>query len=582
MTNKRVPIALRRAGVVSTLLVSAAMLLAQQQPPPVEAQAPAPLLTPDQLDTLVAPIALYPDALLSQILVASTYPLEIVEAGQWLNENRGLRGQQLLDAARQQNWDPSIQALVVFPDVIARLNADIRWTTDVGNAFLAQQADVMAAVQRLRAQAMAAGQLSSNAQETVTTDYQDGQEAIDIAPVNPEVVYVPYYNPVYIWGPPAWGYYPDWDDFGIGIGFGPGIYIGSYFGGIGWGGWGWGCNWFHGFIFNRPSFFSHCGFHGFAGGRAWGGNTIWSHNAYHRLGVAYPNRGLTARYGGLSASRRAWSNIRVGTQPVRASRQNFTARASTAQSRFRPNTTIGGRNSYARGSSYARNSGAAQTGGWRHFNGAPSTAYRASPGFGARSSYAAGSSYARNSGASRYSPSLPGNYSARSFRSSPSYSRSYSAPSYHSSPSFGRNYSAPVYRSSPSYSRGYSAPSYHASPSYGRNYGAPVYRSSPSYSRGYSAPSYHASPSLGRNYGAPVYRSSPSYSRGYSAPSYHASPSYGRSLGGGYSAPRSFGSHFGGGGGFHGGGFHGGGSFHGGGGGSFHGGGSSFHGGRHR
>ena len=107
-------------------------LVAQEQ------SAPSPLqpLSPDQLDNLVAPIALYPDALLSQVLVASTYPLELVEAGQWLQQNQNLQGPQLVDAARQQNWDPSIQALVVFPDVIDRLNSDIRWTTDLGNAFL--------------------------------------------------------------------------------------------------------------------------------------------------------------------------------------------------------------------------------------------------------------------------------------------------------------------------------------------------------------------------------------------------------------------------------------------------------------
>jgi hypothetical protein len=108
-------------------------------------------MSPDQLDNLVAPVALYPDALLSEVLVAATYPLEIVEAAQWLQQNRNLQGSQLVEAARQQNWDASIQALVVFPDVLNRLNSNIRWTTDLGNAFLAQQADVMNAVQGMRA-----------------------------------------------------------------------------------------------------------------------------------------------------------------------------------------------------------------------------------------------------------------------------------------------------------------------------------------------------------------------------------------------------------------------------------------------
>ena len=132
-----------------SLILTCAVLLAQdppaQQPPP----PPAPVLTPDQLDTLVAPVALYPDPLLSQVLAASTYPLEVVEANQWLLQNKNLKGQPLLDAARQQNWDASVQALVALPDVLTRLNQDVRWTTDLGNAFLAQQADVMAAVQRM-------------------------------------------------------------------------------------------------------------------------------------------------------------------------------------------------------------------------------------------------------------------------------------------------------------------------------------------------------------------------------------------------------------------------------------------------
>ncbi|MGB6945163.1 MAG: DUF3300 domain-containing protein, partial [Bryobacteraceae bacterium] len=175
------------------ILYSGGAPLAAQQPPPQAAPPPLQPLSPDQLDNLVAPIALYPDGLLSQVLVASTYPLELVEAGQWLQQNPNLQGAQLVEAARQQNWDPSIQALVVFPDVIDRLTSNIRWTTDLGNAFLAQQADVMNAVQRLRAEARANGRLASNTEETVATDTEGGQTAIDIQPTNPNVVYVPDY-----------------------------------------------------------------------------------------------------------------------------------------------------------------------------------------------------------------------------------------------------------------------------------------------------------------------------------------------------------------------------------------------------
>ena len=165
-----------------------------------DTQQAALLLSPDQLDNLVAPVALYPDPLLSQVLAASTYPLEIVEAQQWLGQNSNLQGAQLMDAARQQNWDPSVQALVAFPDAFRLLANDIRWTTDLGNAFLAQQADVMSAVQRMRARARANGRLTTTPQQVVTMDTQDGQNAIEIQPADPQVIYVPIYSPSYVWG----------------------------------------------------------------------------------------------------------------------------------------------------------------------------------------------------------------------------------------------------------------------------------------------------------------------------------------------------------------------------------------------
>src|SRR5579863_1591820 len=198
MTNRSL-VSRRVLSIVCGLVLTGTFLAAQQPAPPAQVQAPAQAVPPDQLDNLVAPVALYPDSLLSQVLVAATYPLEIVEAAQWLQQNRNLRGPELVEAARQQNWDASIQALVVFPDVLTRLNSDIRWTTDLGNAFLGQQADVMNAVQRLRAQASQAGRLQSNSQVNVTTQTQGGQPAIEIQPTDPQVVYVPVYNPAYFW-----------------------------------------------------------------------------------------------------------------------------------------------------------------------------------------------------------------------------------------------------------------------------------------------------------------------------------------------------------------------------------------------
>jgi hypothetical protein len=302
----------------------ASVLVAQQpveQPPPPPggpppvgvSQAPgtpAPTeerLSEPRLEDLVAPIALYPDNLLSQILVASTYPLEVVEAEQWLQQNRNLAGQKLINAAQKQNWDPSVQALVAFPDVLARLNQDIRWTTDLGNAFLAQQPDVMAAVQQLRARAQANGKLQSGPQENVTTQTENGQSAIQIMPPDPGTVYVPNYNPEWVWGPPVYGYYPPlfYPPVDVGFSFYPGIDLGFYFGG-GWGlwggfGWGWGPNWFGGGIFLNTGFFHRYGFRDFH--PAFRGSNVWAHDPGHRLGVPYANRTVANRFGGGERAR---------------------------------------------------------------------------------------------------------------------------------------------------------------------------------------------------------------------------------------------------------------------------------------
>jgi hypothetical protein len=297
----------RLAAAVSLPVLLAIALFGQEAPQAADQAAPpAQRLTPDQLQNLVAPIALYPDTLLSEILAASTYPIEVVEAQQWLQQHRNLKGQQLMDAAKQQNWDPSVQALVAFPDVLTRLNQDIRWTTDLGNAFLAQQPDVMNAVQQLRAKAQANGKLRSTPQENVTTETQNGQTAIQILPPDPGVVYVPVYNPEWVWGPPIYGFYPPLFYPGIGVGFSflPGIDLGFYFGG-GWGlwggfGWGWGPDWFGGRILLNDHFFHRYGFRdyhpGFGGG-------VWAHDPGHRLGVPYPNRAVAGRFGGAAGVR---------------------------------------------------------------------------------------------------------------------------------------------------------------------------------------------------------------------------------------------------------------------------------------
>jgi len=400
----------RALGLVCAgILLAAGLPLAAQDAQaatPPEQQS-APLLSPQQLDNLVAPVALYPDSLLSQVMVAATYPLEVEEAAQWLQQNRGLQGQQLVDAARQQNWDASIQALVVFPDVLNRMSSNIQWTTDLGNAFLAQQADVMNAVQRMRARARAAGRLNSNAQQTVTTETQGGNTAIEIVPADPQVVYVPYYNPAYIWGPPVWGYYPPlwYPAIGFGFGFYPGIHIGFFFGGLGWGGWGWFPNWFGFGIFERPFFFAHYGFHGFVGA-GFGHYGVWAHDPAHRLGVAYANRAVAARFSG---------------------------RGSVAASRFSAQRGGAAGNGFANRGQVTRG---AQAGNWSHFS-------QARP----------GTSQGFQHSAPSYQRSTPSYGGSRGFSGgAQSYARS--TPSYHSAPNYGGGGSRVSHSSAPKSSSG--------------------------------------------------------------------------------------------------------------------------------
>jgi hypothetical protein len=286
----------------------------ENQSYPVSAQqlpsqaTPQQLWSAEQLDNIVAPIALYPDPLLSQILVASTYPLEVVEASQWLQRNRNLRGQALLDAAKQQPWDPSIQALVAVPDALAKLNQDIRWTTDLGDAFLAQKTDVMSAVQRMRARAQANGRLSSTPQQVVTTQEEGGQQIVVIQPASPQVIYVPTYDPFYVWGPPVYGYYPPLYYPSFGFGFGIGFDLGFCFGGWGgWGLWGWGPNWFGHTVFVNNLFFDHYGFHhpyGGGHGGGFGGRSSWAHDPGHRMRVPYGNSHVAEQFGGGSIASR--------------------------------------------------------------------------------------------------------------------------------------------------------------------------------------------------------------------------------------------------------------------------------------
>src|SRR5271157_3918900 len=218
----------------------------QTQPPAAPAEQATVKLPADQLDSLVAPIALYPDPLLSQVLVASTYPLEVIQLQQWLAQHKDLKEQALADAVKKQDWDPSIQGLAALPDVVKLLAENIKWTTDLGNAFLAQQNDVMDAVQRMRKKAKDAGTLKSTEQQKVETKVVESKTVIVVQQANPTVVYVPSYNPTVVYGAPVYAYPPiaypppGYYAAGMAISFGVGVAMGAMWGG-GWGynsGWG--------------------------------------------------------------------------------------------------------------------------------------------------------------------------------------------------------------------------------------------------------------------------------------------------------------------------------------------------------
>src|SRR5437867_1805307 len=202
----------------------------------------APKIPNDQLDSLVAPIALYPDPLLSQTLVASTYPLEIIQLQQWMEKNPTLKDKALADAVEKQNWDPSIQAMAAFPDVVKNLGDNITWTSDLGNAFLAQAPEMMDAVQRMRAKAEGKGTLKTSAQQKVETQtVEGGKQVIVVQQANPDVVYVPSYNPTVVYGAPAYPYPPiyypppGYYAAGAAVAFGTSVAPGAaWVGGVGW------------------------------------------------------------------------------------------------------------------------------------------------------------------------------------------------------------------------------------------------------------------------------------------------------------------------------------------------------------
>ena len=266
----------------------------------------------------MAPIALYPDPLLAQILAASTYPLEIVQLHRWVKANPKLTGENLTKAAAKQPWDASVQALVAFPQAIKLLDENIQWTTDLGNAFLEQQGEVMDAVQRMRKKAKDSGKLDSSKEQKVEVKVVESKTIIEIQPSNPQVVYVPSYDPVVVYGAaPVYAYPPIAYPYGAvaataAISFGVGVAMGAFWGGCcGGGGWGWGAGWGGNNITINNNFQNRYGYNNIQGGNRTnigsgnvgsgnrGGNS-WQHNPSHRGAVPYSSSNTAQRFGGAS------------------------------------------------------------------------------------------------------------------------------------------------------------------------------------------------------------------------------------------------------------------------------------------
>jgi len=304
-------------------------------------------LTQEQIDQLVAPIALYPDDLLTQLLMASTYPLEIVQADRWVKANKDLKGDALDKALEAQTWDPSVKALVAFPDTLSMMSEKLDITSKLGDAFIAQQKDVMDAIQRLRNKAQAAGNLQSNQQQTVTVQPAAAgsqTQTIIIQPAQPQTVYVPQYNPTVVYGawpypayPPA-PYYPPGYVAGTAIlSFGVGVAVGAIWSNNSWGH----CNWNSGSVninrntninvnnnnFNNNNINRNN--NNFNGGGGNGGQ--WQHNPQHRQGVPYSNKATANQFGGVSKS------------DASQARNDFRGRESGGQSPFNGGNQAGNR-----------------------------------------------------------------------------------------------------------------------------------------------------------------------------------------------------------------------------------------------
>src|SRR5512134_2906050 len=290
--------------VLAALLVLPGGVLAQESgKAQAQPEAQAKAFSQEQLDQLLAPVALYPDSLLTQLLMASTYPLEVVKANNWVKQNKDLKGDALTKALEKQEWDPSVKSLVNFPQVLQMMSDKLDWTQKLGDAFLAQQKDVLATVQGLRAKAVEAGNLKTTKEQKVVVE-KDPQVII-IQQASPEVVYVPSYNPTVVYGTWAYPAYPPYPVYAYPYGaaafsFAAGVAVGAAWG-YAWGN----CNWGGGDVnvnYNRNTNINQNIDRGkYAqqqpgrGGQS--GSGKWQHDPGHRQGVSYRDSATAKQYG---------------------------------------------------------------------------------------------------------------------------------------------------------------------------------------------------------------------------------------------------------------------------------------------
>lgn len=320
-----------------TLLGMSALLMALMGTRPTRAQTDRKTFSPQELDQILAPIALYSDSLLSQMLMAASYPIEIVEAARWSKANPQVKGEAAIAAVQNQTWDVSVKSLVAFPSALMQLNDHLDWTQKLGDAMISQEQDVADSIQRLRAKAADAGNLKSGQQQTVTTQGLGTDRTIVIEPTNPDVVYVPSYNPNWAygaWSEPAYPptYYPPPAGYGYGTALASGLLWGLAFAGTAgalYGGW----NWARG-----------AGYVNINANRAvnvdrnfdrsrYTNNNRWQHDAGHRRGVAYRDQ----------ATRQQFGQNRPGADQRQQFRgQQGAARPGGAQGAQRPNVGQGG------------------------------------------------------------------------------------------------------------------------------------------------------------------------------------------------------------------------------------------------